>query len=82
MADLRKSGSLEQDADVVILLHREDAYDKDSPRSGEADLIVVTQCGNGPPGPWHAEAARHMREGASNLGRRGPGLLGMVRYHT
>lgn len=47
MADLLKSGSLEQDADVVILLHREDAYDKDSPRSGEADLIVVTHR-NGP----------------------------------
>uniref|UniRef100_A0AAU2A2D2 Replicative DNA helicase n=1 Tax=Streptomyces sp. NBC_00093 TaxID=2975649 RepID=A0AAU2A2D2_9ACTN len=40
VSDLRESGSLEQDADVVILLHREDAYDKDSPRAGEADLIV------------------------------------------
>lgn len=39
-ADLRESGSLEQDADLVILLHREDAYDKDSARSGEVDLIV------------------------------------------
>ncbi len=33
--------SLEQDADVVILLHREDAYDKQSPRAGEADFIVA-----------------------------------------
>ncbi|MEU3189476.1 replicative DNA helicase [Streptomyces sp. NPDC006992] len=40
VSDLRESGSLEQDADIVILLHREDAYEKDSPRSGEADLIV------------------------------------------
>lgn len=40
VSDLRESGSLEQDADLVILLHREDAYEKDSPRSGEADLIV------------------------------------------
>ncbi|WP_215456639.1 replicative DNA helicase [Streptomyces sp. ATCC 21386] len=40
VSDLRESGSLEQDADVVILLHREDAYDKDSPRAGEADIIV------------------------------------------
>ena len=40
VADLRESGSLEQDADMVILLHREDAYDKESARSGEADLIV------------------------------------------
>lgn len=41
IADLRESGSLEQDADVVILVHREDAYDKESPRAGEADLIVA-----------------------------------------
>lgn len=39
-SDLRESGSLEQDADLVILLHREDAYDKESARAGEADLIV------------------------------------------
>lgn len=39
-ADLRESGSLEQDADIVILVHREDAYDKESPRAGEADLII------------------------------------------
>ena len=32
--------SIEQDADVVILLHREDAYERESPRAGEADLIV------------------------------------------
>lgn len=41
MSDLRESGSLEQDADVVILLHREDAYEPESPRAGEADLIVA-----------------------------------------
>lgn len=40
VSDLRESGSIEQDADMVILLHREDAYDKESPRSGEADVIV------------------------------------------
>lgn len=39
-SDLRESGAIEQDADIVILLHREDAYEKDSPRSGEADFIV------------------------------------------
>ncbi len=41
MADLRESGSLEQDADIVILLHREDATDKTSARLGEADIIVA-----------------------------------------
>jgi len=47
LADLRESGSLEQDADMVILLHREDAYDRDSPRLGEADFIVAKHR-NGP----------------------------------
>ncbi len=47
LADLRESGSLEQDADVVILIHRDDAYDKESPRAGEADLIVAKHR-NGP----------------------------------
>lgn len=40
VSDLRESGSLEQDADLVILLHREDAYDRESSRAGEVDLIV------------------------------------------
>lgn len=40
VSDLRESGSIEQDADMVILLHREDAYEKETPRAGEADLIV------------------------------------------
>lgn len=31
VSDLRESGSIEQDADMVILLHREDAYEKESP---------------------------------------------------
>ncbi len=34
LSDLRESGSLEQDADMVILLHRESAYEHDSPRAG------------------------------------------------
>jgi replicative DNA helicase len=41
LADLRESGSLEQDADIVVLLHREDAYERDAPPTGEADLIVA-----------------------------------------
>jgi replicative DNA helicase len=40
VSDLRESGAIEQDADIVILLHRDDAYEKESPRAGEADLIV------------------------------------------
>ena len=47
LSDLRESGSLEQDSDMVILLHREDIYEKDSARPGEADLIVAKHR-NGP----------------------------------
>lgn len=47
LSDLRESGSLEQDADIVVLLHREDAYEKETPRAGEADLIVAKHR-NGP----------------------------------
>jgi replicative DNA helicase len=39
--------SIEQDADMVILLHREDMYEKESPRAGEADFIIAKHR-NGP----------------------------------
>ena len=41
MSDLRESGSIEQDADLIVLIHREDYYEKESARAGEADLIVA-----------------------------------------
>ncbi|MET3961977.1 replicative DNA helicase [Marmoricola sp. OAE513] len=47
MSDLRESGSIEQDADIVMLLHRDDAYEKESTRPGEADIIVAKHR-NGP----------------------------------
>lgn len=47
VSDLRESGSIEQDADMVILLHREDIYDKESSRAGEADVIIAKHR-NGP----------------------------------
>lgn len=43
LSDLRESGSIEQDSDVVLLIHREDQSDPDSPRAGEADVIVAKQ---------------------------------------
>lgn len=45
LSDLRESGAIEQDANMVILLHREDAYDRESPRAGEADFIVAKNRG-------------------------------------
>lgn len=45
--DLRESGAITFAADVLILLHREDAYEKESPRAGEADLILAKHR-NGP----------------------------------
>jgi replicative DNA helicase len=47
ISDLRESGSIEQDADMVVLVHRPDAYEKEHPRAGEADLIVAKHR-NGP----------------------------------
>lgn len=45
VSDLRESGSIEQDADIVILLHREDMYNPDSERVGEADMIIAKHRG-------------------------------------
>ena len=47
LSDLRESGSIENDADVVIFLHRDDYYDKDAPSQGSADVIVAKHR-NGP----------------------------------
>lgn len=49
LADLRESGAVEQDADIVLLLHREDVHDRESPRAGELD-IQVEKNRNGPRG--------------------------------
>lgn len=49
LSDLRDSGAVEQDADAVVFIHREDAYKPASPRAGEADLIIAKHR-NGPTG--------------------------------
>ncbi|MER7213163.1 replicative DNA helicase [Streptosporangium sp. NPDC000239] len=75
-ADLRESGAVEQDADVILLLHREDAYEPESPRAGEIDVIVEKNR-QGPRGvvtlAWQGHYARAMgferdhRDGRPNL---------------
>ncbi|MGA5305293.1 replicative DNA helicase [Nucisporomicrobium flavum] len=59
LSDLRESGSIEQDADVVLLLHRDDYYDKESPRAGEADFIVAKHR-NGPTDTVTVAAQLHL----------------------
>ncbi|MBY8889118.1 replicative DNA helicase [Streptomyces sp. PTM05] len=58
LSDLRDSGALEDNADLAILIHREDAYDKESPRAGEADLIVAKHR-NGPTATITVAAQNH-----------------------
>jgi len=50
LSDLRESGSLEQDADIVMFIHRPDALEKDNPRQNIAELIVAKHR-NGPTHP-------------------------------
>ncbi|AHB41307.1 hypothetical protein P148_SR1C00001G0515 [candidate division SR1 bacterium RAAC1_SR1_1] len=71
LSDLRESGSIEQDADAVMMLHREDYYDPDTDKKGLTD-VCIRKNRNGPVGEvelmFHKETMKFVETGKTGYG--------------
>ena len=67
LSDLRESGQVEQDADLVMFVYREEYYNQESERLGEADMIIAKHR-NGPIGEVRSPSCRSIRGSPARTG--------------